>query len=167
MSNVASPFVQGSGKGVQACIQRSVGAALDLVKADGNRYYACQKCGRPLSSADQDPKTGTLAREINFEVLSHWNRFGDSREIIVREFCCPHCAHMIAVEVRKAGDPVLYDTELFDLQRHSLLCWLRRSHVLRFHAGQADRLPVATTPKRWNACGGRWSSSLSPASARP
>jgi acetone carboxylase gamma subunit len=46
--------------------------------------------------------------------LSHWNRFGDAGEIVVREFCCPDCAHMIAVEVRKTGDSVLYDTKLFD-----------------------------------------------------
>jgi N-methylhydantoinase B/oxoprolinase/acetone carboxylase alpha subunit len=114
VSKDTSPAVQDSHTGAQATIQRHIGAALDLVKADGKKYYACQKCGRPLSSADQDPKTGTLAREINFEVLSHWNRFGDAGEIVVREFCCPDCAHMIAVEVRKTGDPVLYDTKLFD-----------------------------------------------------
>jgi len=33
-------------------------------------------------------------------------------EIVVREFCCPGCARLFAVEVRKKDAPVLYDTDL-------------------------------------------------------
>ena len=46
------------------------------------------------------------------ERLSPWNRFGLGAEIAVREYLCPSCAHLFAVEVRKKGDPPLYDTQL-------------------------------------------------------
>jgi len=31
---------------------------------------------------------------------------------VVREFCCPGCARLFAVEVRKKDAPMLYDTDL-------------------------------------------------------
>ena len=90
-----------------------IGEALDLVRENGKAHYACQQCGRPICGAHEDPKSGALAREVKMETLSPWNRYGLVDEIVVREFCCPGCAHLIAVEVRKKGDPVLYDTELW------------------------------------------------------
>ena len=89
-----------------------IGEALELVTANGKAHYACQQCGRQICGADQDPKSGALAREVKMETLSPWNRYGLVNDIVVREFCCPGCAHLLAVEVRKKGDPVLYDTEL-------------------------------------------------------
>ncbi len=112
VSRDASRTARGPLGGEQAKVQRRIGDALDLVGIDGKEYYACQSCGRLLVEATEDPKRGTLVREINPEVLSHWNRFGDAAEIVVRELCCPGCAHMVAVEVRKKDDPVLYDTDL-------------------------------------------------------
>ncbi len=92
--------------------QWQIGEALDLVRSEGAGHYTCHKCARPLCPADQDPKSGALAREVKMEELSPWNRYAPSDEIVVREFCCPGCAHLLAVEVRKKGDPVLFDTEL-------------------------------------------------------
>ena len=92
--------------------QSRIGAALDVVNANGARHFACQRCGRLLGPTDRDPKAGTLAREVRIDTLSHWNRYGLVKEVLVREFCCPGCAHLIGVEVRKNDDPVLYDTEL-------------------------------------------------------
>lgn len=101
------------GNGVTAKTISQIGAALDVVAgADGARYFACQKCHHPIADAGLDPKTGALVREIPMESLSPWNRFGLVGEIAVREFCCPSCAHLLAVEVRKNGDPILFDTEL-------------------------------------------------------
>jgi N-methylhydantoinase B len=91
---------------------RRIGEALVLVSADGEAYYACRKCSRRICAADQDPKSASLARVVSMEGLSPWNRYRLSDEAVVREFCCPGCAHLLAVEVRKKGDPVLYDTEL-------------------------------------------------------
>ena len=92
--------------------QWRIGEALDLIRGHDKACYACRKCGQRLCGADQDPKSGALAREVKMEDLSPWNRYCLADAIVVREFCCPGCAHLIAVEVRKKGDPVLYDTEL-------------------------------------------------------
>ena len=51
-------------------------------------------------------------REVRMDTYSRWNRYGLMDGVVVREFCCPGCAHLLAVEVRKKGDPVLYDTRL-------------------------------------------------------
>ena len=89
-----------------------IGAALDIV-ADGNAVrFRCQHCGQEIADVTEDPKTGTLQREIAMEVLSAWNRFGLTSDIAIREYCCPSCAHLIAVEVRRKEDSPLYDTQL-------------------------------------------------------
>ncbi|HEY1361802.1 MAG TPA: hydantoinase B/oxoprolinase family protein [Xanthobacteraceae bacterium] len=89
-----------------------VGAALDVVARESDVRFHCQSCGEMIAEATRDPKTGTLRREIAMDVLSAWNRFGLTSDIAIREYCCPACAHLIAVEVRRKEDPVLYDTEL-------------------------------------------------------
>lgn len=93
-------------------VQLRVGAAANLVLRAGRRQYVCQKCGHTLAMAGEDPKQGALAREVSMESLSPWNRYGDAGQIMVRELCCPACSHLLAVEVRKRGDPILYDTLL-------------------------------------------------------
>ncbi|OGA85829.1 MAG: hypothetical protein A3G27_14345 [Betaproteobacteria bacterium RIFCSPLOWO2_12_FULL_66_14] len=89
--------------------KRDIGVALSLL---GNARYVCQKCARTICNADQDPKSGALMREVRMDTYSRWNRYGLMDGVVVREFCCPGCAHLLAVEVRKKGDPVLYDTRL-------------------------------------------------------
>jgi len=89
-----------------------IGVALDVVSGEGTAYFACQRCGAALAPAEADPKTGTLVREVAIAGLSPWNRFAPPTEIVAREFCCPSCGHLIAVEVRKRLDPILFDTEL-------------------------------------------------------
>jgi acetone carboxylase gamma subunit len=89
-----------------------IGAALDLVADGRSARFVCQKCGHGLSDATEDPKTGALEREIAMDTLSAWNRFGLTSEIVVREFFCPSCGHLIAVEVRRKEDAILYDTHI-------------------------------------------------------
>jgi N-methylhydantoinase B len=96
----------------KAATGRRIGMALKMVNSDRTMHYACQACGHPLAREGEDPKTGMKAREESILSLSPWNRYGLIDEVVVREFCCPSCAHMLAVEVRKKGDPVLYDTDV-------------------------------------------------------
>jgi N-methylhydantoinase B len=110
--NLAKSMSAAAGDGPRLAPHQSVGMAVDIVMANGTAHYACQKCGHLLSPVLDDPKAAASAREIQIDTLSPWNRFGLVDGIVVREFYCPMCAHMIAVEVRKKGDPVLYDTKL-------------------------------------------------------
>ena len=50
------------------------------------------------------------------ETLSPWNRFGLVDEMTVREYLCPSCANLFAVEVRKVGDAPLMDTAMAPLR---------------------------------------------------
>ena len=81
--------------------------------------FACQSCGAALCPADRDPKGAAVIHEIGMESLSPWNRFGLVHEIVVRQFCCPGCAHSLAVEVRKSDDDILLDTRLVVADRPS------------------------------------------------
>jgi N-methylhydantoinase B len=89
-----------------------IGAALDIVLEDGEERFACRGCAQVIGPASQDPKLGAAVREVPMEHISPWNRFGLVHEIEVREYCCPSCAHLFAVEVRKKDDPPLLDTAL-------------------------------------------------------
>ena len=86
--------------------------ALEIVPIAGAAWHVCRECGHPVAPGAADPKTGALVRAVPMEILSPWNRFGLVDEIAVREYLCPSCAHLFAVEVRKAGDPPLRDTAL-------------------------------------------------------
>lgn len=90
----------------------TIGAALKIVERGGRRIFACQSCDHPLSDVSGDPKSGTLWRDVPMTDLSDWNRYGLTGEIRVREFCCPSCAHLIAVQVARKDDPILLDTSL-------------------------------------------------------
>ena len=90
----------------------AVGQAVVVAERGGALWYDCQPCRRPLAPVEADPKTGALVRPVPMEALSPWNRFGLTGEIAVNEYVCPGCAHLLAVEVRRKGDPPLLDTEL-------------------------------------------------------
>ncbi|MSQ51102.1 MAG: hydantoinase B/oxoprolinase family protein [Betaproteobacteria bacterium] len=101
-----------TGREASGVLAQSIGAALDRAAGEGLAQYVCRHCKRPIGGANQDPKSGALARLVKMESLSPWNKYGLVDEIAVREFCCPGCAHLIAVEVRRRDDPILYDTRL-------------------------------------------------------
>ena len=66
-------------------------------------------CDHPLSEVTEDPKSGALWREIPMATYSDWNRYGSAETVRVREFCCPSCAHLIAVQVALKDDPIMLD----------------------------------------------------------
>lgn len=43
---------------------------------------------------------------------SEWNRYGLVGDVKIVEFCCPGCALMIGVQVRKKEDPPFWDLSL-------------------------------------------------------
>ena len=90
----------------------AIGQAVAVAERGGAYWYDCRSCRHPLAPVSADPKTGALVRSVPMEMLSPWNRFGLVGEIAVNEYVCPGCAHLLSVEVRRAGDPPLLDTEL-------------------------------------------------------
>jgi len=99
-------------KDARATVLGRVGDALKIVSLRGHRWFVCMRCDQPMSETDRDPKHGALWREVPMQTYSDWNRFGLASEIEVREFCCPSCAHLIAVQVARRSDPILFDMAL-------------------------------------------------------
>ncbi|MFM9968862.1 MAG: hydantoinase B/oxoprolinase family protein [Burkholderiales bacterium] len=104
----ASPI----GAGGTAVLAQHIGAALCRSEPGAHAQFLCRQCNSSICRTDEDPKTGALARTTPMALLSPWNQYGLVDEIVVREFCCPACAHLFAVEVRRKDDPVLFDTQL-------------------------------------------------------
>ncbi len=88
----------------------SLGEAIKLIEINGKRYYACYYCGYNYGEGDKSPQNYALVREIDIKELSPVNKFSLSDEIIARQLFCPNCALLIGVEIRKKGDPVIFDT---------------------------------------------------------
>jgi N-methylhydantoinase B len=89
-----------------------IGAAVKVVDDGSRRVLICVECDTPLAEHDEDPKAGALWRETEITDASPWNRYGLVDEIVLREFCCPSCAHLIGVQVAKKSDALLFDTFL-------------------------------------------------------
>ena len=87
--------------------------SLDVTKdAQGNLNWSCPDCGYSYGSLDHDPKLAALQSEVAMDRISPWNQFGNPESSIIREIYCPGCGSMLAVEVRRRGDPVLLDMAL-------------------------------------------------------
>ena len=93
----------------QAVPRGHAGQAMRIVSWRGREWYTCKSCDHPLSELAEDPKTGALWREVPMAIYSDWNRFGAAEAVRVREFCCPSCAHLIAVQVALEDDPIMLD----------------------------------------------------------
>ena len=90
----------------------AVGMAFDVVDTGNGRHFACAECGRGVSGLSRDPKTGTVERRVRIDTASPWNRYGLTDQVEIREYACPACAHLFAVDVRLRDEPPLLDTSL-------------------------------------------------------
>ncbi|MDP2719617.1 MAG: hydantoinase B/oxoprolinase family protein [Dehalococcoidia bacterium] len=88
----------------------SMGEAVKLIKTDRGSYCTCYNCGYVYGKSDKAPQAYAMMRELPIIDLSPVNRYSQSEEIMAREFYCPNCALLIGVEVRKKGDPPVFDT---------------------------------------------------------
>ena len=96
-------------EGARPVATAAIGDAFSGVEHDGVRLHTCHRCGTVYGPIHVDPKRYALAREVAITQLSHWNRFGEVDGVKIVEFYCPGCALMIATQVRKNGDLILWD----------------------------------------------------------
>ncbi|MBI2369761.1 MAG: hypothetical protein HYV08_05905, partial [Deltaproteobacteria bacterium] len=89
-----------------------IGDCLTRVEYSGEILYICSRCGHPYGGLRDDPKRHALMREVPITAFSEWNRYGLVAGVIALEFYCPGCALMIGVQVRRKGDPPLWDMSL-------------------------------------------------------
>ncbi|CAB4865302.1 unannotated protein [freshwater metagenome] len=72
----------------------------------------CSACDHRYGPADADPKLGAVLRERSITDLSPLNAAGFVDRIVAREFYCPSCALLIAVNVQQVGDPIMLEWRL-------------------------------------------------------
>ncbi len=89
-----------------------VGDAYQVEEVEGEKTVHCAKCHFRFGPATFDPKLGCLMNERTVEDISTLNTSQLSEEVVVREFCCPECGHLKAVDVQKKGAPILVETLL-------------------------------------------------------
>jgi N-methylhydantoinase B len=84
-----------------------VADTLEAVEDEHGAAIRCTRCSYRLSGYGEDYKRGSAMRELPITALSPLNAYGLVDEIVVREYCCPGCGTLIAVDVQKKGEPVL------------------------------------------------------------
>jgi N-methylhydantoinase B/oxoprolinase/acetone carboxylase alpha subunit len=89
-----------------------IGTAYVLAVDSLGNFLRCRGCGAVLGEGSGDPKRGSVMRERTITVASPWNRFGDVEDVELREFACPSCGRLGAVQVRRRDDPMLFDVSM-------------------------------------------------------
>lgn len=90
----------------------NVGDCLRVVQKDKEKHWECIKCHYDYGPVSEDVKMNSMMRERPITELSPWNRYGWVEKAVVREFYCPKCAQMIAVDVQLKGDPITKEMSL-------------------------------------------------------
>jgi len=90
----------------------SVGDAF-VFRADGGDWSLhCSACDHRYGPADRDPKLGAVLRERSIADLSPLNAVGFVDRMVAREFYCPGCGMLMAVNVQQKGDPIMLEWRL-------------------------------------------------------
>ncbi|MFT4210812.1 MAG: hydantoinase B/oxoprolinase family protein [Microbacterium sp.] len=85
---------------------------VEQVGADDRLELRCTQCGEHLGNGDEDYKAAGAMREIPARAANPHNRFV-SDEVVLREFSCPGCGTLLAVDVQKKREPVLPESRLY------------------------------------------------------
>jgi N-methylhydantoinase B len=84
-----------------------VADTVEAVRVDGEALLRCTVCQARLGGYTDDYKAGTRVRELPITELSHLNEWAPPTDVIAREFCCPGCGTVVAVDIQRAGEPLL------------------------------------------------------------
>jgi N-methylhydantoinase B/oxoprolinase/acetone carboxylase alpha subunit len=87
----------------------ATGDTLDAVSVNGSKLIRCNVCGQKLSAYDEDPRSGSVVRELPIYAVSPQNHLGDEERFILREYSCPACGTAIGMDVQLTSEPLLPD----------------------------------------------------------
>lgn len=94
--------------------EAAIGAAF-VVRAHNGREPSvhCAQCGYTYGPATRDPKLAAVVAERSIADLSDLNAEGMVDRLVARQYFCPSCALLFAVNVQQHGDPVMVEWRLF------------------------------------------------------
>src|SRR5205814_1230898 len=88
-----------------------VSDTVEAVEHGGERSLRCTVCHYRFGSYGEDHKRAAVVHEVPLRDASPVNgRCGE--EFVLREFCCPGCATLVAVDVQKQDDPIVDESAL-------------------------------------------------------
>lgn len=92
-----------------------VGMGLKVIRDSKKKHFwVCSECGHVYCPVESNPKCAALIRVGRLSEMSHPTAEMTKREpprFFHRQFYCPKCAAMFAVELARADDPILNDIE--------------------------------------------------------
>lgn len=90
-----------------------IGSAFVLrTEAGREAVVHCAQCGYAYGPATQDPRLGAVVAERTIADLSDLNAEGMVERLVARQYFCPSCALLFAVNVQQKGDPVMLEWRL-------------------------------------------------------
>jgi N-methylhydantoinase B len=84
-----------------------VADTVEAVRVDGEELIRCGVCATRLGGYEDDYKAATLWRELPFTALSELNGVAPETPLRAREYCCPDCGTLLAVDIGAVGEPPL------------------------------------------------------------
>jgi N-methylhydantoinase B len=84
-----------------------VADTVEAARVDGEELIRCTECSTRLGAYEEDYKASTLWRERPFVALTPLNEVAPKTSLRAREFCCPGCGTMLAVDISAVGEPPL------------------------------------------------------------
>jgi acetone carboxylase gamma subunit len=93
-------------------IAHSIGAAFVVRESGDSREICCARCDHAFGPSSTDPKLAAVVAERPIVESCELNRYGAVDDLVLREYFCPDCGAMIAVNVQRPTDPILLEIEL-------------------------------------------------------
>jgi N-methylhydantoinase B len=80
---------------------------IEAVNREGTVSLRCTECSHRYCDYTSDFKLAAVSRDMPLTSVSELNATGLVDEIILREFYCPGCGTMVAMDVQRKSEPVL------------------------------------------------------------
>jgi N-methylhydantoinase B len=84
---------------------------VEAVEVDGERLLRCTVCHHRFGDYSDDYKRAAVLRERPLREASPVDRLV-GEDIVLREYCCPGCATLVAADVQLRGDPIMDESRL-------------------------------------------------------
>jgi N-methylhydantoinase B len=99
-----------------AVVLAGAAGSVDVASDRGELVWACSACGQALGSVTANFKLAAVQRDLSPPAVDRHlypdpAEFGDE-EIVLRQYCCPGCASLLAQEFCRRGDEPWHDFRL-------------------------------------------------------
>jgi N-methylhydantoinase B len=88
-------------------VMHQVADSVEAVRIDGEELIRCSQCHTRFGGYEDDYKSGTAVRELDFTELSKLNADAPEVGLRAREYCCPGCGTALALDIQAPGEPPL------------------------------------------------------------